>query len=81
MKTVAHRDKLVLLLQIINLSLSDFCYPDVLRTWQLSTSKSRNLKQVNKGYKSVRGLGNPRWLLDFSRLPDKPHFLFDGTNH
>ena len=23
-------------------------------------------------------MGNSRWLLGFSQLPDKPYFLFDG---
>ena len=33
-------------------SLSDFCYPDVLKTWQQSTPKLENFKWVNISCKS-----------------------------
>ena len=41
------RVKLILLLQKNNPSLLDFCYSDVLKTWQQSTPKLGNLKYVN----------------------------------
>ena len=63
------RVKLILLLQKNNPSLLDFCYSDVLKTWQQSTPKLGNLKYVNNNCKSEPG----RWEIQDG------HLVFPGS--
>ena len=62
--------------------LSDFCYPDILKTQQQSTPKSGNLKWINHSYKLKKKKSRVWEIQDgclaFSQLLDKPHFLSEG---
>ena len=49
--------------------MSDYCHPDILRTWQLSLPEK--LRWVNNGCKLKEQLG-----LRKTQLPGKPHFGF-----
>ena len=62
-----------------NPSLLDFCY-----LMSLKHGNSLLLNQRIKNgltiavYQRVRAMGNPRRLLGFFRVPDKPHFYLMG---
>ena len=63
----------------INFSLSDFCHPDILVTWQMSAPNSEELRWVRNSCKlNSWALGNSSWLLGSSWIPGKLHFSFDG---
>ena len=63
----------------INFSLSDFCYSDILVTWQMSTPNSEELRWVRNSCKlNSWALGNSSWLFGSSWIPGKLHFSFDG---